>query len=125
MGFGEAVRTCWHKYGDFDGRAARPEFWWWVVFAALVQIAAGIVLGIAIALFQNAGFLMWLSILVFSIVVLALILPSIAVAVRRLHDRDMSGWWYLLVFVPFGNLVLFIWYVLPGTPGENRFGSAV
>ena len=125
MGFGEAVRTCWRKYGDFDGRAARPEFWWWVVFAALVQFGAAIVLGIAIALFQNAGFLLWLSILIFSVVVLAFILPSIAVAVRRLHDRDLSGWWYLLALVPFGSLVLLIWYLLPGTAGENRFGSPV
>jgi uncharacterized membrane protein YhaH (DUF805 family) len=124
MGFGEAVRTCWSKYGDFDGRAARAEFWWWVLFVAVVQIVASAVLGLGLALFQNAGFLQWLLVLVFMVIVLAFILPSIAVSVRRLHDRDLSGWWYLLVFVPFGNLVLFIWYVLPGTTGPNRFDLA-
>ena len=48
MGFGDAVRTCWKKYGDFDGRAVRSEFWWWVLFIALVQFAAAIVLTIVL-----------------------------------------------------------------------------
>jgi len=125
MGFGEAVRTCWKKYGDFDGRAARAEFWWWVLFVAVVQTLASVVLGLGLALFQNSGFLQWLLVLIFMVIVLAFILPSIAVSVRRLHDRDLSGWWYLLGFVPFGSLVLFVWYVLPGTKGPNRFDLAV
>jgi uncharacterized membrane protein YhaH (DUF805 family) len=123
MGFGDAVRTCWKKYGDFDGRAARSEFWWWVVFVALVQFTAAIVLTIFLIIFQNVGFLQWLSVLIFMVIVLAFLLPSIAVSVRRLHDRDLSGWLYLLSFVPFGGLVLFIFYVLPGTPGPNRYDS--
>ena len=123
MGFGDAVRTCWNKYGDFDGRAIRSEFWWWVLFVALVQSAAAIVLTIVLIIFQNAGFLQWLSVLIFMVIVLAFILPSIAVSVRRLHDRDLSGWFYLLGFVPFGGLVLFIFYILPGTPGPNRYDA--
>ncbi|HCL69905.1 MAG: DUF805 domain-containing protein [Actinomycetales bacterium] len=121
MGFGDAVRTCWKKYGDFDGRAVRSEFWWWVLFMVLVQFAAAIVLTIVLIIFQNLGFLQWLSVLIFMVIVLAFILPSIAVSVRRLHDRDLSGWFYLVGFVPFGGLVLFIFYVLPGTPGPNRY----
>lgn len=121
--FGDAVRTCWKKYGDFDGRARRSEFWWWVLFVGIVQIVAAVVLTLVLAAFQNFGFLQWLSVLVFMVIVLALILPSIAVSVRRLHDRDLSGWWYLLGFVPFGSIVLFVWYVLPGTAGDNRFGA--
>lgn len=121
MGFVDAVRTCWKKYGDFDGRAVRSEFWWWVLFMVLVQFAAAIVLTIVLIIFQNLGFLQWLSVLIFMVIVLAFILPSIAVSVRRLHDRDLSGWFYLLGFVPFGGLVLFIFYVLPGTPGPNRY----
>jgi len=121
MGFGDAVRSCRKKYGDFDGRAARSEFWWWALFVALVQFAAAIVLTIVLIIFQNVGFLQWLSVLIFMVIVLAFILPSIAVSVRRLHDRDLSGWFYLLAFVPFGGLVLFIFYVLPGTPGPNRY----
>ena len=121
MGFGDAVRTCWKKYGDFDGRAVRSEFWWWVLLVALVQFAAAIVLTIVLIIFQDLGFLQWLSVLIFMVIVLAFILPSIAVSVRRLHDRDLSGWFYLLGFVPFGGLVLFIFYVLPGTLGPNRY----
>lgn len=121
MGFGDSVRTCWKKYGDFDGRAVRSEFWWWALFVGIVQFAAAIVLTIVLIIFQNAGFLQWLSVLIFMVIVLAFILPSIAVSVRRLHDRDLSGWFYLLAFVPFGGLVLFIFYVLPGTPGPNRY----
>ena len=122
MGFGDAVRTCWRKYGDFDGRAQRSEFWWWILFVTLLQIAASIVLTVLLIVFQNAGFLQWLGVLIFMIVVLAVILPSIAVSVRRLHDRDLSGWWYLLGFVPFGSIVLLVWDVLGGTRAPNRYG---
>lgn len=123
MGFGEAVRTCWKKYGDFDGRAGRAEFWWWVLFTAIVQTIAAVVLTVLLIVAQNFGFIQWLAVIIFMVVILALILPSIAVSVRRLHDRDLSGWWYLLGFVPLGSIVLFVWYVLPGTPAPNRFDS--
>ncbi len=123
MGFGEAVRTCWKKYGDFDGRAGRAEFWWWVLFTAIVQTIAAVVLTVLLIVAQNFGFIQWLSVIVFMVVILAFILPSIAVSVRRLHDRDLSGWWYLLGFVPLGSIVLFVWYVLPGTPAPNRYGG--
>lgn len=124
MGFGDAVRTCWSKYGDIDGRAARPEFWWWVLFIAIIQVAASVLLGIVLTIFRDAGFLQWLGVLVFMVVLLGLLLPTITVSVRRLHDRDLSGWWYLLSLVPIGNIVLFVWYLLPGTPGPNRYDVA-
>ena len=57
------------------------------------------------------------------VVSLALLLPCLAVSVRRLHDRDKSGWWYLLGLIPvIGPVVLLVWYVQAGTPGDNRFG---
>ena len=100
MAFAEAVRTCWQKYGDFDGRAKRSEFWWWTLFVTIVNLAASALLTLMIVVFQERVFIVWASVLVFMIVVLGLILPSIAVSVRRLHDRDLKGWWYLLGFVP-------------------------
>ena len=124
MGFGDAVRTCWKKYGDFDGRAVRSEFWWWALFVGIVQFAAAIVAAVLVWVLIYAldrPGLWWIATMVFMVFVLAFILPSIAVSVRRLHDRDLSGWFYLLAFVPFGGLVLFIFYVLPGTPGPNRY----
>jgi uncharacterized membrane protein YhaH (DUF805 family) len=53
---------------------------------------------------------------------LVFLMPYVAVAVRRLHDTNRSGWWLLLVFVPLGNIVLLIWFCAPGTSGPNRFG---
>ena len=123
MAFAEAVRTSWQKYGDFDGRAKRSEFWWWTLFVTIVNLAASALLTLMIVVFQERVFIVWASVLVFMIVVLGLILPSIAVSVRRLHDRDLKGWWYLLGFVPGGSLVLPVLYALPSKPGDNRFGS--
>ena len=55
---------------------------------------------------------------------LALLVPSVAVAVRRLHDTDRSGWWYLVVLVPFvGAILLIVWFCTKGTSGPNRFGA--
>ncbi|MEN8945203.1 MAG: DUF805 domain-containing protein [Candidatus Nanopelagicales bacterium] len=124
MGLKEAATTCWNKYGDFDGRAGRSEYWWWVLFTLLVQSVAAIVLGLGIWLFWNFGFLTWLFILIFSIILLSLILPTLAVSVRRLHDRDLSGWWYFLGFVPVGSIVLIVWFVLPGTSSPNKYGAS-
>jgi uncharacterized membrane protein YhaH (DUF805 family) len=57
------------------------------------------------------------------IIALALILPSLAVGVRRLHDIDRTGWWILIGATVIGTLVLIYWACLPGTPGDNRFGK--
>ena len=104
MSFGEAVKTCFSKYVDFSGRAPRSEFWWFVLFVIIVSVVA-----LLIGLNTLFG--------------LAMLLPSIAVTVRRLHDTDRSGWWYLLVFVPLlGIIILIIFCVMKGTEGQNRFG---
>ena len=55
MGFSDAVGTCWKKYGDFDGRAARSEFWWWALFVGVVQFVAAIVLTIVLIIFHVAS----------------------------------------------------------------------
>ena len=125
MEFRDAVRTCWKKYGDFDGRAARSEFWWWVLFMTIVSFIAAIVavlLVTVIVVLDRPG-LWWIATMIFMVVVLAFILPTIAVSVRRLHDRDLSGWWYLLSLSGIGSIVLLVWYALPGTPGPNRYDS--
>jgi uncharacterized membrane protein YhaH (DUF805 family) len=66
-----------------------------------------------------------LIVLIFSLILLSLILPTLAVSVRRLHDRDLTGWWYFLGLVPFGGIVLIVWYASPGTAGPNRYGTSV
>jgi uncharacterized membrane protein YhaH (DUF805 family) len=111
VGFSEAVGSCFSKYVTFSGRAVRSEFWYFALFQILANLVASTVdysLGVNIV-----GPL-------FDIVVA---LPALAVAVRRLHDIDKSGWWVLLWFVPIiGWLFLLIWHCTKGTLGPNRFG---
>ena len=126
------------RYADFNGRSRRMEYWMFQVFNFIVLMAVGLIVGLvgyATGSFESGSsgpstFL----IIVLSILVLAwlavFLVPSIAVTVRRLHDRDMSGWWYLgavvVGMVPFIGYIASIGFTvlmfLPGTPGPNRFG---
>lgn len=115
MTFFGAVKSVLSQYVGFSGRAQRAEYWYWTLFATIASICLGILDAV---IFPT---LIWdpLS-TVFSIAVL---LPALAVGVRRLHDVDRSGWWVLLWFVPvIGWLVLLYWAVTRGTTGDNRFG---
>ena len=107
MGIQQAFVTCLKKYADFSGRATRSEYWWFVLCEVLI-------LGIA-SLISD-----WLP----GLFALALVLPALAVGARRLHDTGRSGWWLLLMLVPFiGGLFLLYWAVLPSQPGANAFGE--
>lgn len=102
-------------YADFSGRANRKQFWLYALWLVVVYIVIGI---LSAALGEKAGNA------VIALVWLALIVPNLAMIVRRLHDTDRSGWWVLISFLPLiGGLILFVFELLPGTPGENRFGS--
>ncbi|MDR0246914.1 MAG: DUF805 domain-containing protein [Burkholderiales bacterium] len=101
-----------NKYAKFDGRAGRPEFWFFALFYFLIAIVVGLIEAV-----------IGISPLLFLLLSLAFLLPSLAVTVRRFHDQDRSGWFVLLGFIPFvGGIILIIFMVLPGTPGDNRFG---
>lgn len=104
------------KYADFKGRATRSEYWLFFLFASI--------LGLILGLFDGAmGFIAFGGYgLLTTFFFLAILIPSIAVLVRRLHDRNMSGWWALVGLIPFGGLALLVICVLPGTAGKNRFG---
>jgi len=111
--FGSSVALCFNRYTQFDGRAPRAEYWYFVLFMVLVEIGAAILDG---ALFNGNPIFYTIAILVF-------LLPGLAVAVRRLHDRDQSGWWVCLALIPLiGSIILLVWFVSPGTRGPNRFG---
>lgn len=118
MTFTQAVTTCFQKFVTFQGRASRSEFWYFVLF----QIAGSILLGILDAILfgwatENPEVLNGL----FGLIVL---LPSISVAVRRLHDTDRVGWWWWLCLIPIiGWIILIIFYASVGTNGANRFGE--
>ena len=109
MNFGQAIASGFRNYVNFLGRSARSEYWWWSLFIVLVLVVA-IILDILI--FPNPaitpiGSLVWL----------ALVIPTIAVTVRRFHDLDHSGWWTLLYHFVF--VAVWFW---KGTVGPNRFG---
>lgn len=114
MTFSEAISSGFRNYVGFSGRASRSEFWYWILFTVLVSIVTSIIdLGV---LSSNV---MPLS----SIWSLVTFLPSLAMGVRRLHDTDRSGWWWLLSFIPLiGIIVLIVFWCSEGTRGPNRFG---
>ena len=114
MGFTEAVRSVIvERYADFQGRASRSEFWWFVLFYLLLSVVIGLVAAIS----ESLGGLLNL------VVTIGLLVPAIAVQVRRLHDTDRTGWWVLIGLVPLvGTVVLIVFYVQRGTAGDNRFG---
>jgi uncharacterized membrane protein YhaH (DUF805 family) len=111
MSFGEAIKAGFSNYVNFSGRAFRSEYWYWVLFAFIGGIVTYMIdrtIGIRI------------TEPIFS---LATILPGLAVAIRRLHDLDRSGWWVLLSFIPLiGAIILIVWFCGKGTDGANRFG---
>jgi uncharacterized membrane protein YhaH (DUF805 family) len=143
------------KYADFNGRAPRAEFWWYILAVIILSVIARIIDGIlGIHVAGPYG-------LLYLIVAVGLLVPNIAVTVRRLHDTNRTGWWILLPVVPYAvgfflggaaimggaatgsamgmgagmgvagiflvigavcALVLLVFYCLPGTRGENRYG---
>jgi uncharacterized membrane protein YhaH (DUF805 family) len=123
MTFSEAVNSVLSKYATFTGRATRAEFWRWVVVFVLITIVTRMIDGALFASSIQESFYVrdtWQPLT--SITILALLLPNMALAVRRLHDIGRSGWWLLLMLIPLiGPLVLLYWYVQPSEDGPNQF----
>lgn len=106
------------QYANFQGRARRKEYWFFVLFNVLFAFSFGLV-DVGLGLWDQASGVGVLS----GLYSLAVLLPGIAVSVRRLHDTGRSGWWMLIGFVPFiGALVLLVFFVLDSDPGENPYG---
>ncbi|SCE80988.1 DUF805 domain-containing protein [Micromonospora mirobrigensis] len=117
----DAVKSVFAKYATFGGRARRSEYWWFALFSWVVSILASVLDG---AFGTRMGSGPSSLGIIGLIVTLALLLPSLAVGVRRLHDTNRSGWWLLIVLVPLvGAIVLLVFFVMEGTRGENRFGA--
>ena len=120
MSFTQAVRSVLTQYVGFGGRARRSEYWWYALFSVLVGIVAVILDNALGTDFESTG-----NGLISLLLNLALFLPSLAVAVRRLHDTDRSGWWLLIALIPLvGAIVLLVFFCQDGTPGKNRFGNS-
>lgn len=118
--FGQAVKSCFNQYCGFKGRASRAEFWWFTLFTDIVGFVLGFVDGLLFTLTENAFF----ALLGFSgLFQLGVFLPSLAVTARRLHDTDKSGWWMLLYLTIIGGIVVFIFTLLRGNEGSNKYGE--
>lgn len=130
MGFTQAVRSGFANYVTFSGRARRSEYWFWALFVVIVTfIALGIdaMLNPDLMTAQVADGTASVAAqggIVSGIVLLALFLPGLSVAIRRLHDTDRRGWWLLIGLIPLiGFIVLLVFYCTEGTRGPNRFGA--
>ena len=147
MEFRQAVRKCMiEKYHPLiEGRAARSEFWWFFLFNILVSVGIALVMGMLIAAVvvpltlsdadaatgMLASFVPLMLIMIMMPLMYYMMPPAVAVTIRRLHDRNMSGWWYLwftiATIIPGINilaaLAMLVLMLLPGTKGPNRFGA--
>ncbi|MCH7910220.1 MAG: DUF805 domain-containing protein [Candidatus Hydrogenedentes bacterium] len=106
------------KYAVFSGRTQRQEYWMFTLFNIIITLVLFIIAGVIATALEIAA-----AGLLPNLYTLAVLLPGIAVTVRRLHDTGRSGWWLLIAFVPFiGAIVLLVFYVQDSQPGENQFG---
>jgi uncharacterized membrane protein YhaH (DUF805 family) len=140
--FGESVKRAFRRWSDFSGRATPSEFWWFYLFTVIASFVLYIPFTLALlALLSGttttnarghmtvtgspSGAMIAIAVilgLVFLVAYLVLFVVTLSLGVRRLHDTDRSGWWYLISFVPFLSLVLLYFWVLPSTPGSNQYG---
>ncbi|WP_314342782.1 DUF805 domain-containing protein [Simonsiella muelleri] len=104
---------------NFSGRARRKAYWMFVLFYVIFAFVAGVldgILGTTVNPKTGMG-------VIGGLYIFLMLLPLIALSIRRLHDTDRSGWWFLINFVPLiGGLVFFVFTLLEGTRGDNRFG---
>lgn len=118
------------RYADFSGRSRRQEFWMFVLFQYVVAFAWGALVGIIMLLLTLADAsedtmmtIFYILIVPYALYSLWAMIPGLAVAVRRLHDLDRSGWALLFGLIPLvGGIILIVFYATEGTRGPNRFG---
>jgi uncharacterized membrane protein YhaH (DUF805 family) len=119
MDIGTAVRSVLTQYATFSGRARRSEYWWFALASFLASIVTSIIDAV-IGSDLGAG-----TGVISLLLSLALIIPSLAVGVRRLHDTGRSGWWLLIALVPLvGFIVLIVFFCQDSQPGPNQYGPS-
>ena len=148
VGFVEAIKSGFRNYATFNGRAVNSEFWWWFVFEYLVLGILGYVayfflfvgfmtsVGGALSDYSRTGYrsrdvdFIWSAPLVagivlgvlFVVVALALLIPGLALRVRRLHDAGYSGWFILLSLAPFGSVIILALLAMESSPEGMKYG---
>ena len=115
MTFSEAIKTCLvDKYVTFSGRATRSEYWYFFLFYYFLTFCLSFIVG-----FSQSD----LALAVIGLLCLPILLPSLAVTVRRLHDTGRSGWWFFISFVPYiGGIALLI-FLCQKSDEDNKYGS--
>ena len=142
MTFGQSNKHVFGNYATFQGRASRSDFWWWYLFTSIGSFVVFIPVipryndlinssmnqaGSAAMVMPPITGLAALGLALSTIWSLAILIPTIAVAARRLHDTNKSGWllllWFLSCCFGIGAIILIILWILPSTPGPNRYGE--
>lgn len=120
VGFGEAIKQAFRNGFVYRGRASRSAYWWFTLFQVIVIVALDFIIFIPLSMNSSGGSIA--GFIAISVLAIYLELVVLALLVRRLHDTDRSGWWVLIGLVPFvGPIALFVFTVLEGTPGLNRY----
>lgn len=114
MTFQEAIESVFRQYVNFDGRARRSEYWYFVLFVFLASLV--------ISTFATPIGGPRLAYVLNTLFTLAIFLPSLSLVFRRLHDTGRTGMWFLLAFIPLGALVLLAFFCMDSQPGENEYG---
>ena len=125
-----AYKSMFKKYAKFDGRSRRSEYWWASLMNYIIVMVAYMIMfipmmaaGISGNVSGGTAAIMIIMGVVLVLYAFAIIVPSIALTVRRLHDTGRSGWFVLLSLIPYiGGIILFVFTVLDSTPGPNQYG---
>jgi uncharacterized membrane protein YhaH (DUF805 family) len=119
--FVKSVKTCFAKYGSFDGRASRSEFWWFQLFILVYMIVVLIVGALIVDILDSDEGEVLMALIILASFLL-LMIPYVAVSSRRLHDMGLSGWLQLVQLIPFGQIVLIVFFARIGQAGPNIYG---
>lgn len=115
MTFQDSITKCFSNFASFKGRASRSEYWWFYLFCVLVNFVVTFTTALSMGV-EAANIVNLLASLV-------LLIPQLAVTARRLHDRNRSGWWFLVAFTIIGLIPLFYWLVSEGLKDPNKYGE--
>ncbi|RAP31910.1 hypothetical protein DID76_01910 [Candidatus Marinamargulisbacteria bacterium SCGC AG-414-C22] len=128
MNFSQAIRAYFKKWNDFKSRSSRSEYWWGTLGVFVISLVVSFTLGFTVAFFglsrghsmEEIQFLVNIVMLPFQIY---LFIAGLALSVRRLHDINKSGWWYLIGLTIIGFIPLVYWAFKKGDDTKNRFGE--
>ena len=127
MTFTQSIKSVFSKYATFTGRASRSEYWYFTLFNIITStllFLLGIAIGAATGGSDGVPGGLIVGYILYIIYGLGVLIPSLAVTVRRLHDTNSSGWLILLGLIPcVGGIVLLVFMILQGTNGENKYGD--